>query len=438
MLHRRHEDVQPAAGAARRRARCARCRRPTRRARRQVALDVARLGVCARRRRRRRGGAPGGAARGGVATPGRGARQRRRAARTDRTRSIVARSLSRDPRQASRAAGDSPSASRRGSGTGARRAGTTGRSPSAGRSASDRGRRERQHVADDAARAPARRRARAARAPPCSSSSRLERVDVDRQPPLAPEVVPDVLVAGDDASPARRRAARPAPSMKRSRVVVAVAVVASSRRRSSASSCQIGSPSRAPVAAERPARQRLAGIPLALAVVQQAARREAVAAGAGAASPASWRLRGPERRGVPLVAVRVVDRHERRLAAHRQPHVAASQSARRPSWPSASIARPLLVGVRLGDARRLVDARAPSSSCANSTSHSSTAPLTGAALAGSGVQASGMWPSPASRPDVGSSPIQPAPGQVDLGPGVQVGEVRRRRRTGRRAASRRA
>ncbi len=50
--------------------------------------------------------------------------------------------------------------------------------------------------------------------------------------------------------------------------------------------------------------------------------------------------------------------------------------------------------------------------CANSTSHSSTAPVTGARrLDGSGVQASGMCPSPASRPDVGSRPTQPAPGR---------------------------
>jgi hypothetical protein len=41
---------------------------------------------------------------------------------------------------------------------------------------------------------------------------------------------------------------------------------------------------------------------------------------------------------------------------------------------------------------------------------SSTAPEIGAALSGCGVQTSGRWPSPASRPDVGSSPIHPAPG----------------------------
>ncbi len=49
--------------------------------------------------------------------------------------------------------------------------------------------------------------------------------------------------------------------------------------------------------------------------------------------------------------------------------------------------------------------------CENATSLSSTAPLTGAALDGSGVQASGIWPSPAIRPEVGSRPIQPAPGR---------------------------
>ena len=45
------------------------------------------------------------------------------------------------------------------------------------------------------------------------------------------------------------------------------------------------------------------------------------------------------------------------------------------------------------------------------TSHGSVAPEIGAAVAGCGVQTRGMWPSPASRPEVGSRPIQPAPGR---------------------------
>ena len=44
------------------------------------------------------------------------------------------------------------------------------------------------------------------------------------------------------------------------------------------------------------------------------------------------------------------------------------------------------------------------------TSHGSISPVTGAALAGSGVHARGRWPSPANSPEVGSRPIQPAPG----------------------------
>ena len=43
-------------------------------------------------------------------------------------------------------------------------------------------------------------------------------------------------------------------------------------------------------------------------------------------------------------------------------------------------------------------------------SQGSVAPVIGAADSGCGVADSGMWPSPANRPDVGSRPIQPAPG----------------------------
>ncbi|SHV83088.1 Uncharacterised protein [Mycobacteroides abscessus subsp. abscessus] len=43
-------------------------------------------------------------------------------------------------------------------------------------------------------------------------------------------------------------------------------------------------------------------------------------------------------------------------------------------------------------------------------SQGSTAPVIGAADSGCGVADSGMWPSPASRPEVGSRPTQPAPG----------------------------
>ena len=61
--------------------------------------------------------------------------------------------------------------------------------------------------------------------------------------------------------------------------------------------------------------------------------------------------------------------------------------------------------------------------CSNATSHLSTAPLTGAALPGSGEQASGIWPF-AGKQAGGRVQANPAgAGQVDLAPGVQVGEV---------------
>ena len=41
----------------------------------------------------------------------------------------------------------------------------------------------------------------------------------------------------------------------------------------------------------------------------------------------------------------------------------------------------------------------------------STAPEIGAAWVGLAAQARGIWPSPANRPEVGSSPTQPAPGR---------------------------
>src|SRR4051812_22916972 len=80
----------------------------------------------------------------------------------------------------------------------------------------------------------------------------------------------------------------------------------------------------APEAVERPARQLLAGIPLALAEVRQALRRvlllEPVVDLDGQAA-----LVRPEGGGVPLLPIRMIDRHEGRLAAHGQPHVARQQ-----------------------------------------------------------------------------------------------------------------
>ena len=178
-----------------------------------------------------------------------------------------------------------------------------------------------------------------------------------------------------------------------------------------------------PPAAERPARQRLAGIPLALAEVQQAPGRKLLLQPpdqhAGALA-----LLWPERRGVPFGAVHVVDRHERRLATHRQPDVAARELAI-DAVRRAHRSPPLLVGVRLGDARRLVNPPHVHLVRRTSASHSST-------LAGNrrgaervrrrrqrDVALAGEQPRRRIEPDPSGA------GQVHLGPRMQVGEVGR-------------
>ena len=108
-------------------------------------------------------------------------------------------------------------------------------------------------------------------------------------------------------------------------------------------------------------------------------------------------------------ASRSVARHERRLPAHRQADIAGGEVG---VDRAAAVENrlPLRVGIGLGDARRF-EIRRTDISWRKSTSQGSTPPDTGAALIGSGVQASGMCPSPASSPDVGSRPIQPPPGR---------------------------
>ena len=151
---------------------------------------------------------------------------------------------------------------------------------------------------------------------------RVERIDVDRQPALAPEVVPDVLVAGLHVDISAT------PSCCGQRAQEALGVVGpgavgmrlvGEERRVVPGRLAV----RAPVAAERPARQLFARIPLALAEVHEARRRRSAAFSRHSSSAATQPLGRSERRRVPLGGVRVVDRDERRLAAHRQPHVAA-------------------------------------------------------------------------------------------------------------------
>ena len=209
---------------------------------------------------------------------------------------------------------------------------------------------QRQHVADHLAEPTVEDR-REPRALFLVLELRLERVDVHRQPPFPPEVVPDVLVRGDrmlrvDA----QHAGELHDEVPRVRLSVPVVdgLVGDER---------VVLPDRLavapPPAAERPARQRFAGIPLALSEVEQTAGCELLLQTLDQVrgQPALVRT---ERGETPFGALHVVDRHEGRLPSHREPHVAARKipvdlvTAR-------DDREPLLLGVGLGDARGFVD-----------------------------------------------------------------------------------
>ena len=323
-LDRRHEDVQDAAARldAQRRADDAGGRFAARR-RTPVASSAPACSPAAGRDCCGRIGTPSSArpatrGRGIVAPPG--CRERR--ARRERIE-LVDRQDDRPatPTAASRAAAEVPSASRRASDRAARsRRNHAPRRPASVPAADPP---KRQRVADDRVQT-LREDAAQAVALQLVVEARVERIDVHRQLPFAPEVVPDVFVArlhvaGGDAELRRRarvmkRSASAAPwpsgccsSANERRVVSRPA-----RRRRASSS-------RAPSAA--------AARPDTTCPVRSArSRSRRSAASAGAADPRrAARLVGPSAAVFHSSASRSVDRHERRLAAHRQAHVAGGE-----------------------------------------------------------------------------------------------------------------
>ena len=178
-----------------------------------------------------------------------------------------------------------------------------------------------------------------------------------------------------------------------------------------------------PVAAQSPARQRLARVPLSLAVMQQRAVREGIPQSAqqGGGGGQLFRSQGI---GVPLRAVHVVDGNERRLAAHGEPDVP------RGDVPVHVMAQsldppPLRVGIREGDARIFMDTRHVHLMLEGD--------LAGIHAAGyrrrsrrlrRGRQRNVPFPGEQSGGRVQADP--PRAGQVHFGPGVQVREIARR------------
>ncbi len=147
---------------------------------------------------------------------------------------------------------------------------------------------------------------------------RLQRIGVERQRRFRGEQPRHVLVGGDDERriEGELRGERRREPMRRGNVRIPGRARVGEQRRVVPQRLAVG----APPDPDRPPRQRLAGVPLSLARMREAPAREA----AGKAMQqrlGELALFRRQRRVVPLGAVHVVARHERRLAALRQPNV---------------------------------------------------------------------------------------------------------------------
>ena len=247
---------------------------------------------------------------------------------------------------------------------------------------------------------------------------RIQRIDVRRQPALAPQVVIDVFETGEDVRGGQAQALRHAAQQARGiggRDAVVHALFGIQRL-----IAPDGLAILTPVAVQRPARQLLARVPLALAKVREPLRgvfvlELAVQLGRACA------LGRPQRGGVPFLAIGVIDRDEGRLAAHRQTNIAGRELCVHLAADCQDLL-PLRLGVRLGDARGFPDAgdlhlvRELDLGLVHAAADGRCSRRLGRA---------GQRNMPLARQQAGGG-VQADPattGQVDLAPGVQVREV---------------
>ena len=247
---------------------------------------------------------------------------------------------------------------------------------------------------------------------------RVEGINVHRQLALAPQVIPDVFVAGQDAigvqaQHAGQRVDKAAGVFRG--VVRGQAFVGKQGRVAPARLAVL-----APVHRQRPARQLLARIPFALAKVQKAA---SAVAGAqllhqlGGVAALGRALRA----GVPFFGVAVVVGDKRGLAAHGQPHIVRHQVGVHLAAQGVD-GRPLRLAIRQGDARGFQHAAdfhlvlERHFALVHRAAH-----WRGAARFGRAGQRNMAFAGKQARGRVQANPA--GAGQVDLAPGVQVGEV---------------
>ncbi len=212
--------------------------------------------------------------------------------------------------------------------------------------------RKRQHVAGDRLE-PLTKHAREAISLHRIVEPRVERIDVDGQFSLAPHVIPGIFERRHEPvlfEPEEKRdAAREALGVRRL-VPISDAIL---RRQGHV--VPQGHAVVPKVTTERPARKLLARVPLALPVEQKPFRLPS------RVKPAQERVRdlelAPSERGdVPLGGVWLEGAHERRLASHREPHIARPEIGV-DAMSELDDAAPLFVGVRFRDPRHVVDAR---------------------------------------------------------------------------------
>jgi hypothetical protein len=182
---------------------------------------------------------------------------------------------------------------------------------------------------------------------------RVEGIHVGGEAPFTPQVIEGIFVGGEDELRVEPEALCHArQEALGSRVVSAVVdCLIREQLRVLPDRLTVG----APETIQRPAWQLLARIPFSLSEMRKTFR------GVLLAQPVIERGRqlalvGTQRRGIPLGAVGIVPRHERRLAAHREADVAVARDPRRYGVAELLDLRPVEVRVGLRDARRFPDA----------------------------------------------------------------------------------
>ena len=250
------------------------------------------------------------------------------------------------------------------------------------------------------------------------TQTRILRGDVGRQAALAPQVIEPVLIGREYMLGGQPQAPGQAgqEACGQACIGAVVAGFVGIQRRVLPDRLAV----LAPEAVERPARQLLTRVPLALAEMHQGVRRivraQAVEQLGGQAA-----LVRPHGGGVPLGIVRVVERDEGRLATHGQAHIAIGQLGIDLAADAEDVV-PLLVAVGLGDPRRLPDAlhaHVVRELALAFVEHPGDRRRRGR------LRAAGQRHMPFTGEQAGSRvEADPASaGQVHLAPGVQVGEV---------------